>query len=116
MIQKVNQIVQQLPDELTHGTSPRLIEAACWPDDIKVFGFEGTNPWHFVDRPNNPYGYVNITTLAFDNRVDWAISESINTLKSGSSYPYIESTMMRYLIHFVGDSHQPLHTTSQFSP
>ena len=92
------------------------MEASCWADDLKTFAFEGTSPWHFVDRPNNPYGYTNITTQAVDDRVDWAITEAVESLKNESPYPYVESTMMRYLIHFVGDSHQPLHTTSRYSP
>lgn len=54
-----------------------MVEAACWPDDIKLFGFTGTSPWHTAKRPLNMFGYTNITAIPDDDRVDWAIQDEI---------------------------------------
>jgi hypothetical protein len=93
-----------------------FVSSATWADDMKKA--EGTGTWHYIDIPRSvtdgdlslycePVG-----PLQSGNRTGCilsAIRDQLGVLQSGS--PTDCPRALRYVIHLVGDLHQPLHVT-----
>jgi len=99
-------------------------ECATWPDKIKEQDWFSMFNWHFDDAVYNKPGYnPKPKQVVYANQnVTWAIWECHGHLSStkedvhGKSKSSLgKSISVRNLIHFVGDIHQPLHTTGRFS-
>ena len=110
-----NAILSPLNGALTHNIANTFAETACWADDIKTHKLTEFNNAHFIDRPYNPQGMLN-ASAGLDNIV-WAIQEVEGTLRSQTpnTAPLETSMALRFLIHYLGDIHQPLHCTSMWS-
>lgn len=108
--------IEAMGETLTHGTADTFVESACWADDIKAFGLETMNDWHFVNHPYNPTGIMNIVEYS-DGDGLFALAQALSTLNGSSiaTSPFETSFAMRYLIHLVGDLHQPLHVADMWS-
>ena len=108
--------VEGLGNFLTHDDADTFVESACWPDDIKAYGLETMNDWHFVNQPYNPDGLMNIVEYSNGDGL-FALNQAIYTLNGSSvaTAPFETSFAMRYLIHIVGDIHQPLHVVEMWS-
>ena len=115
MFQLCEGILLPLNGLLTHGQANTFVESACWPDLVKTFSFEAFNNAHFIDRPYNPQGMANATGPGAN--VVWAIESILGTLQgqSAQTAPLETSMALRYLIHFLGDLHQPLHAATLWS-
>eukprot|EP01079_Euglenida_sp_SAG-EU17-18_P009870 gene9870-1779_t len=50
-----------------------------------------------------------------DMNVAWAIQNAVTTLGNANAGMWAKSMMLRFLVHFVGDIHQPLHCASLFN-
>lgn len=108
---------------LTHFTKERshpFVESACYPDDIKYISWKTFNKWHFYDQPIYAKNYKPATTeKPEEQNLVWAINECKNTLRNTKSSlvtDYLgKSFCLRYIIHLIGDIHQPLHTGALYS-
>jgi nuclease S1 len=93
------------------GTDP-LADASTWPDDIRTLHPE-TGPWHYVDIP---LGTTRRDVEKFcdpkESCVTRAITDQLAILRSADSNPQKRADALRFLIHFVGDLHQPLHSVT----
>ena len=93
------------------GTDP-LADASTWPDDIRALRPE-TAPWHYVDIP---LGTVRRDVEKFcdpkESCVTRAITDQLAILRSSEADPQKRADALRFLIHFVGDLHQPLHAVT----
>ena len=104
-------------NNLTDGTSNTFIEAAVWADDIKSFGVKMFDEYHFTNVVYDPeYMFKGMTQFQTDinalNILGWAE----NVLKTNTNGTTFERAFMaRYLLHLVGDSHQPLHSVNMFN-
>lgn len=89
-------------------------DASTWADDIRNERHNG--PWHYIDIPRG-------TTRPSDNGdlapycgnagcVTEALTTQIAILKDKSADSAKRAEALRYIIHFVGDLHQPLHSTT----
>lgn len=90
-------------------TSDDHASAAVWMDDVKSRGLESWSNWHFIDLPFNP---DNLIIPAFDpnaENVKWAINNSYATLTDKDGGSFERAISLRFLLHLVGDMHQPLH-------
>ena len=87
-------------------------DAATWPDCLRgdpAKRFEATFPWHYQDIP--------VCTAVFDpkagcadgNCVTAKITEDERILADRSRPPVERMRALAFLVHFVGDIHQPLH-------
>jgi hypothetical protein len=93
--------------------SPDFVNAAHWGDDVRPkLGFEYAPTLHYVDYPfsadntplpNVPEGEQNIIK-ALEHYVD-VLKNSIDTNEQAQA--------LRWVIHFVGDIHQPLHCATR---
>lgn len=110
-------VVGFLGGDLTHGNSNMFVESACWADDIKGYGFKATNGWHYIEKQYIEDSSVMPNGKEAKENVVWAINEAVSTLKNrNSANAKLETALMlRFLIHFVGDLHQPLHAASLYN-
>jgi hypothetical protein len=72
-----------------------------------------TAPWHYVDIP---LGTTRREVEKFcdpkEGCVTRAITDELAVLRSAESNPKDRADALRFLIHFVGDLHQPLHAAT----
>ena len=93
------------------GIDP-LADASTWPDDVRGLRPE-TAPWHYVDIP---LGITHRNVEKYcdpkEGCVTRAITEELAVLRSANANPKDRADALRFLIHFVGDLHQPLHAAT----
>jgi S1/P1 Nuclease len=111
--------------------------AATWPDEIKekgsVYQNDGDTPptdgsawtntgygdlkqhkyWHFIDIPFAQDGTTSLAAIPSPN-AETQIAVFRQTLTSGSN-DKLKSYDLVWLLHLVGDVHQPLHSTTRIS-
>jgi len=114
----VNEILDIVTDYTWEDTEP-FIESATWPDNIKNLQLVAFNNWHFVDTPIIEDGIVP-PTLDPENIV-WALDQCTAALKkivpavAKKRAAFARTIVLRQLIHFVGDVHQPLHCSDRYT-
>jgi hypothetical protein len=98
--------IDALPDSNT------FVTAAAWADDLKLLDVHLYDEWHYLDIPFSP---DNTTLPAVEKagNVQWAIDQCVRTLRSHKAPDVEKARSLRFLIHFVGDAHQPLHCTTR---
>lgn len=88
---------------------PAFGAVSTWADDIRDVRPE-TAPWHFIDIPlsASPSQYASFCDLQ-KGCVTSEIAKMVDTLQSAGANPAQKTEALIFLIHFVGDVHQPLH-------
>jgi hypothetical protein len=93
------------------GTDP-MADASTWADDIRTLRPE-TAPWHYIDIPlGTSHREIAKFCAPPESCVTQAIMDQMAILRSRDADPQKRADALRFLIHFVGDLHQPLHATS----
>lgn len=92
-----------------------FVEAATFPDDLKGHGVGAYSSWHYTNIPLNESGIAIACEATPDVDVVWAIGQARAVLGSTKSIDLEKAQFLAFLIHFVGDLHQPLHTTSMYT-
>jgi hypothetical protein len=94
------------------GTS-NFVTASVWADDFRTA--LGTAIWHYINLPFSLDGTPTngVGGAAFD--VVRAINQNIAVLQDNATTLTNQATHLRYLLHFAGDIHQPLHCTTAVS-
>jgi hypothetical protein len=94
------------------GGVDAMADASTWPDDIRSQRPD-TAPWHYVDIPlGTTVRDVEKFCDPKQGCVTSAIRDELATLRSTDTDPQKKADALRFLIHFVGDLHQPLHAVS----
>lgn len=94
------------------GGADPLADASTWPDDIRGIRPEAS-PWHYIDIPRGTKLHdVEKYCDAKEGCVTRAIRDDIAVLRSTDAGPQKRADALRFLIHFVGDLHQPLHAVT----
>ena len=87
-----------------------MADAATWPDDVRNEKKNG--PWHYIDIPRGtPRGPLD-PFCGDAGCVTKVIAEEFAVLKDKKAEAAKRADALRYLIHFVGDLHQPLHAVT----
>jgi hypothetical protein len=109
--------------------SESLVEASVWPDEIKppsgvlhaapdAVAFNHHHPdnkkWHFVNFPVGSKSYSATSTFAYPHDIVHTINGCITVLEGGEYENLTAQEALRYLVHLVGDVHQPLHVIAGF--
>jgi hypothetical protein len=90
---------------------PPAADAATWADDYRSTQPE-TGPYHFIDIPLTvTREKYDISPLCQQGCVVEALNKYAQTLKR-STDPKARADALRFIIHFVGDVHQPLHDST----
>jgi hypothetical protein len=90
-----------------NATTDLMVDASTWPDDVRNERKNG--PWHYIDIPRGKHKGDLKEFCGAEGCVTRAIEEQRSVLKDKSADPIKRAEAIRYLIHFVGDMHQPLH-------
>ena len=105
-----NQIDPKLNRYCGGASRDVMADAATWADDVR--GERKNGPWHYIDIPRrSPRGPLE-PFCRQEGCVTRAISEQLVILKDPKADAAKRAEALRYIIHFVGDLHQPLHTTT----
>lgn len=95
--------------EILDGNS--LAEVSVWMDDIKSDdAYDHTHDWHWVTVPAG----VNYEDTEKNPKGDliMKIEELVEILKAGNLTAEQEEEYLKFLVHLVGDLHQPMHVGS----
>jgi hypothetical protein len=101
---------KRVRDLLFVENSTSLAAMANWADQIKPQRRE-TALWHFVDIPISAPAYDPARDCAGGNCVVSKIEQFAATLHDTSAPPQTRLEALKFLAHFVGDAHQPLHAS-----
>ena len=97
---------------LERGGMDAFVAAATWADDVRQDRPETYN-WHFVNIHVTEGKYDAVRHCVASDRGDCVIG-AIARLRTQIVDPSRSATLrsedLKFLIHFVGDMHQPLHT------
>jgi hypothetical protein len=90
------------------GGAESLDEAATWPDEMRsapdAFWQKTATPWHYVTLNGVVYDHAPAEGDALD-----ALDRFTRTLKDPNASLADKQLALRFVVHLVGDLHQPLH-------
>lgn len=99
--------------QLLGGDAPALMVLnADWADEIRSERPQ-TVAWHFVNIEIGSKGYNPRRDCRHDDCVVAQINRDVTTLKDGKASRTARLEAFFFLIHFVGDVHQPLHAADR---
>jgi hypothetical protein len=85
-----------------------LEDVANWADEIRR-GRRETAPWHYIDIPLGANAIDPARDCPNDNCVTAQIVRFTAVLKDSNADPTARQEALKFVVHFVGDLHQPLH-------
>jgi hypothetical protein len=86
----------------------RLDQISSWADGNRN-EFPDTGHWHYVDIPLKAAGYDASRDCVQGNCVVSKIDEYVHVLADKAATPQARLLALKWVVHFVGDIHQPLH-------
>jgi hypothetical protein len=108
-ILKASPIDKSLPRWCQPPATDPFIDASSWPDDIRKERPK-TGAWHYIDIPRAAHrGSVAPYCPPATGCVVSALEAQIIVLKDSHASAQDRADALRFVIHFVGDMHQPLH-------
>jgi hypothetical protein len=90
------------------GPGKSMASVASWADEVRRTRAE-TAPWHYVDIPISKTHLDMERDCAKGDCIISAISRFRETVRNPASTPEQRAEALMFVIHFVGDMHQPLH-------
>jgi S1/P1 Nuclease len=97
---------RQTLEELLGNTD--LASLSSWPDQIRS-ALPETAPWHYVDIPSTADGYLATRDCPQDNCVVAKILWFSKILSNPKQPRAAHILAIEFLVHLVGDIHQPFH-------
>ena len=83
-------------------------EIASWADNVRRERSE-TGPWHYVDIPTDAKAFDEQRDGRHGNNVIDKINDFSKVLADKKASKADRAEALKFLVHFVGDLHQPLH-------
>jgi hypothetical protein len=96
---------------LLGGGQDEFVASSTWADDVRSSRPETYN-WHFVDIPVDAQHYERARDCKQTEKGDCVVAEigrAIAELADPARSNALKAESLKFLIHFVGDLHQPLH-------
>jgi hypothetical protein len=87
-----------------------LAAASTWADDIRRQRPE-TAPWHYTNIPRAAPRHPLAEYCGATGCITKALAEELVILKDKSAAPAKRAEALRFVVHFVGDLHMPLHSS-----
>jgi hypothetical protein len=89
-----------------------FVDSSTWADDVRNVRPE-TAGWHFLDIPRGaPKGDIAQYCPPSTGCVTSAIADLLAVLRKLGASAQERADALRFVIHFIGDLHQPLHATT----
>jgi len=95
-------------DLLGGETLPSMVTASMYADEIRPTR-RATAPWHYVNIEIDASGYDAVRDCPDDACVVAQIEHEEELIGDAALSKPIRAEALRFLIHFMGDLHQPLH-------
>jgi hypothetical protein len=92
------------------GAGRTMRSVASWADEVRPSRRE-TAPWHFVDIPIEKSRFDPERDCAKGDCVVSAIARFRGVLRDPAASPEQRREALEFVIHFIGDMHQPLHSS-----
>ena len=97
---------------------PDISDAALWADQVKrTREFHYTPEWHFIDAEDDPPRTCSVNFKRNCHPkpgcVVSAIANMTEQVNDPDLSPYDRQNALMFLLHFIGDIHQPLHTEAE---
>ncbi len=93
-----------------------FMRSSTWPDEIRRSESLYDHPsWHFIDYPLRPPSFPMEPGPEPTNDILFGIQQFETALNDTNANPELRAASLSWLIHLVGDVHQPLHCASLFS-
>lgn len=83
-------------------------EIASWADDVRRT-MPNTAPWHYIDIEITDTSYVPSRDCKENACVIWAVESRLAILADKAAPDSARASALKFVVHFVGDLHQPLH-------
>lgn len=86
---------------------------STWPDEIRYYPeFKDTAPWHYVNTPSGlpREQYVQAVKSQTNPNAYSALEAQMKILADASKTKEERTAALKFVIHLVGDIHQPMHT------
>lgn len=109
----------RLTDEARHmvrdvtdlDDSASFAASCAWADQVRRTTHRYSAPYHYVNIPPNTAGFDQERDCADPERrcVTWAVTEYAEVLQDRTASREARGEALKFLAHFVGDLHQPLH-------
>jgi hypothetical protein len=94
--------------QTTLAPGETIASLASWADEVRKSRKE-TEPWHFIDIPIDSSGLDMLRDCPARGCVLSKISEFRSQWRDPQLSPAARREALLFLVHFVGDMHQPLH-------
>ena len=108
-------LARQITPPALSVQSRDFVNAAHWADDLRPFTeFDSFKPRHFIDQPFSTDGTTLPAGIPEADNIVKALEDNVNILKTSADKD-AQAQALRFIIHFVGDIHQPLHCATQVS-
>jgi hypothetical protein len=102
----------ELPRFCGESGPDAFADSSTWADDERSVRPD-TAGWHFLDIPRGaPRGDFARYCPTSTGCVTSALAEQLAVLRNPSASDQARADALRYVIHFIGDLHQPLHATT----
>jgi hypothetical protein len=95
------------------GQNVSLASVASWADDYRS-GHPDTGGWHFVNIPDDRATYDPAVDCVKGNCVVDAIARFVKVLADCANSMEERQQALKFVVHFVGDIHQPLHSSDRW--
>ena len=89
-----------------------LADAAEWPDSVARHKYEQSQEWHFVDLGVKPDAKKDGALWASDSTAFAKLVKYFGSVKRGDQDELEPASDLEFLVHLVGDIHQPLHAAT----
>jgi hypothetical protein len=89
-----------------------LSDAAEWPDSVARSKYTQTVVWHFIDLGLKPNAAKDGALWTSPDTAFARIVKFFGTIKARARDELERGSDLKFLVHLVGDIHQPLHTTT----
>jgi len=106
------EVQAQVDALLKDEAEPTLAGVASWADRVREADLEAyrhTRTWHYVNFPSLDCDYVPARDCPGGNCNAGAITRQATVLADRSQLRTVRIEALKFLVHLVGDVHQPLH-------
>lgn len=104
---RLTPVTRRAVTQLLGGQS--MADVAVWADEVRSAGRPETAPWHFVNIPVSSASYSAARDCRTGDCVVARIERFEKILGDRTKSTAARQEALRFLIHFAGDVHQPLH-------
>ncbi|MEZ5464743.1 MAG: S1/P1 nuclease [Lysobacteraceae bacterium] len=101
-------------DLLRDEADPTLGGVAAWADEVRPEdAWKHTAPWHYVNIKDGECHYAAARDCANGDCVIAAINAQLAVLKDHGQPRQTRIEALKFVVHFIGDVHQPLHASGR---